>query len=310
MPLTYKCLFVKKAKMIISLIGFMGCGKSSVGRRLSELLCCRFIDLDNVIEEREGRTIAEIFAEDGEAGFRNLELKVLDNIVCKESAGQWAPLAPSHFVGPSPTCYRRLFAAKVHWTICKPLTRVRRCQFHPNASPISETIAATETVTFFDLSTLHNDQSNQHCHPEFSSCHPERSEVIDEVAEANAKESPILVLSLGGGTVMTPQCAELVKEKTLCIYLKASVDTLMERLASETESRPLLCQNISSSMPAEEAEEARRNHEAEQPDLLLRNCIEALLAERSATYENTASIIIDTDGKSISAIANEILANC
>lgn len=109
---------------------------------------------------------------------------------------------------------------------------------------------------------------------------------------------------------MTPQCAELVKEKTLCIYLKASVDTLMERLASETESRPLLCQNISSSMPAEEAEETRRNHEAEQPDLLLRNRIEALLAERSATYENTASIIIDTDGKSISAIANEILANC
>ena len=292
MPLTYKCLFVKKAKMIISLIGFMGCGKSSVGRRISELLCCRFIDLDNVIEEREGRTIAEIFAAEGEARFRNLELKVLDNIVRKESARQWAPLAPSHFVGPS------------------PYAGVRRCQFRPNASPISETIAATETVTFFDLSTLHNDQSNQHCHPEFSSCHPERSEVIEEVAEANAKESPILVLSLGGGTVMTPQCAELVKEKTLCIYLKASVDTLMERLASETESRPLLCQNISSSMPAEEAEEARRNHEAEQPDLLLRNCIEALLAERSATYENTASIIIDTDGKSISTIANEIIANC
>ena len=109
---------------------------------------------------------------------------------------------------------------------------------------------------------------------------------------------------------MTPQCAELVKEKTLCIYLRASVNTLMERLVSKTESRPLLCQNISSSMPAEEAGEARRNHEVEQPDLLLRNCIEALLAERSATYENTASIIIDTDGKSISAIANEILANC
>ena len=109
---------------------------------------------------------------------------------------------------------------------------------------------------------------------------------------------------------MTPQCADMVKENTICVYLRACVDTLMQRLVSETESRPLLCQNISSSMPAEEAEEARRNHEAEQPDLLLRNCIEALLSERSATYENTASIIIDTDGKSISAIANEILANC
>ena len=235
MPLTYKCLFVKKTKMIISLIGFMGCGKSSVGRSLSELLCCPFIDLDDVIEEREGRTITEIFAEDGEAGFRNLELKVLDNIVCKESARQWA-------------------------------------------SPISSTKETSKS----DLQTLYG----------------------------TAASERMGVLALGGGTVMTPQCAELVKEKTLCIYLRASVNTLMERLVSKTESRPLLCQNISSSMPAEEAEEARRNHEAEQPDLLLRNCIEALLAERSATYENTASIIIDTDGKSISAIANEILANC
>ena len=48
----------------------MGCGKSSVGRRLSELLCCSFIDLDDVIEEREGRSIPEIFATEGEATFR------------------------------------------------------------------------------------------------------------------------------------------------------------------------------------------------------------------------------------------------
>ena len=221
--------------MIISLIGFMGCGKSSVGRRLSELLCCPFIDLDEAVVEAVGKSIPEIFATDGEAGFRNLELKVLDNIVCKESARQWA-------------------------------------------SPISSTKETSKS----DLQTLYG----------------------------TAASERMGVLALGGGTVMTPQCAELVKDKTLCIYLRASVNTLMERLVSKTESRPLLCQNISSSMPAEEAEEARRNHEAEQPDLLLRNCIEALLAERSATYENTASIIIDTDGKSISAIANEILANC
>ena len=54
--------------MIISITGFMGCGKSSVGKRLSELLCCRFMDLDEVIVEREGRSIPEIFAEDGEGG--------------------------------------------------------------------------------------------------------------------------------------------------------------------------------------------------------------------------------------------------
>ena len=88
---------------------------------------------------------------------------------------------------------------------------------------------------------------------------------------------------------MTPQCAELAKEKTLCIYLKASVDTLMQRLASETESRPLLRQDISC-------------------DHQLRDRIEALLAERSATYENTAHIVIDTDAKSIETIASEIIS--
>ena len=86
---------------------------------------------------------------------------------------------------------------------------------------------------------------------------------------------------------MTPQCAELVMEKTLCIYLKASVDTLMKRLASETESRPLLDSNTSSSM---------------------QNRIEDLLAQRSTTYENTASITIDTDGKSIEEIAASLAA--
>ena len=49
----------------------MGCGKSSVGRRLSELLCCSFMDLDEVIEQQTGRTIPEIFATDGEAAFHH-----------------------------------------------------------------------------------------------------------------------------------------------------------------------------------------------------------------------------------------------
>ena len=73
--------FSEQRILIISLIGFMGCGKSSVGRRLSQLLCCPFIDLDDVIEEREGRTIAEIFAAEGEAGFREIELESLLTVV-------------------------------------------------------------------------------------------------------------------------------------------------------------------------------------------------------------------------------------
>ena len=59
----------------------MGCGKSSVGRRLSDLLCCPFMDLDEVIEQQSERTIPEIFATDGEAAFRQMELAALQNIV-------------------------------------------------------------------------------------------------------------------------------------------------------------------------------------------------------------------------------------
>ena len=59
----------------------MGCGKSSVGRELSELLCCRFVDLDAEIEARCGCTVAEIFARSGEAEFRRLEAQTLKDIL-------------------------------------------------------------------------------------------------------------------------------------------------------------------------------------------------------------------------------------
>ena len=59
----------------------MGCGKSSVGRKLSELLCCPFMDLDAEIEARRGCTVAEIFARSGEAEFRRLEAQTLKDIL-------------------------------------------------------------------------------------------------------------------------------------------------------------------------------------------------------------------------------------
>jgi shikimate kinase len=63
--------------MIISLTGFMGCGKSSVGKVLSARLGCPFTDLDAAIVERIGCTIPEFFARHGEADFRTLESDVL-----------------------------------------------------------------------------------------------------------------------------------------------------------------------------------------------------------------------------------------
>ena len=61
----------------IVLTGFMGSGKSTVGRSLAQRLGWRFVDLDNLIEQRDGRTVSRIFAESGEAAFRTLETEAL-----------------------------------------------------------------------------------------------------------------------------------------------------------------------------------------------------------------------------------------
>ena len=61
----------------IYLIGYMGCGKSYWGKRLADSLSFDFIDLDNLIEEREGMTIPDIFSQFGETSFRKREQKAL-----------------------------------------------------------------------------------------------------------------------------------------------------------------------------------------------------------------------------------------
>ena len=160
----------------------MGCGKSSVGRELARLLCCPFMDLDEVIEEAEGRSIPEIFANDGEAAFRRMEAEHLQILL------------DSHNISA--------------------------------------------------------------------------------------------VVALGGGTVMTEECAEMVREKTMCVYLRATVETLVRNLDGESENRPMLSN--------EEPLNVRVAH---------------LLALRSGTYEQTAHMVIDTDGKSVEEIAMEIHRN-
>ena len=189
----------------------MGCGKSSVGRRLSQLLCCRFIDLDEAVEQVAGKRIPEIFASEGEAAFRRLETQILKDILSAEHERQCAP--------------------------CE-VGRV-------NETPM--TISA--------------------------------------------------VLALGGGTVMTPECADMVRENTCCIYLRASVNTLLERLSSNTSNRPLLTRDPHAAFQGAQ----RRGNPS------LHSRIDELMSQRSSTYEKTANIIIDTDDKSIEQICSEIV---
>ena len=64
----------------IVLIGFMGSGKSTVGRELQHRLGYPLVDMDQVIEQRTGKSITTIFAEVGEEGFREMETRLLEEL--------------------------------------------------------------------------------------------------------------------------------------------------------------------------------------------------------------------------------------
>lgn len=65
-------------KSNIALIGFMGSGKSTVGRQLAKALDMKFIDIDKMIAMKEKKSIAEIFAEKGERYFRDVERQIIE----------------------------------------------------------------------------------------------------------------------------------------------------------------------------------------------------------------------------------------
>ena len=64
----------------IILMGFMGAGKTTIGKKLSKALNWEFIDTDAYIEEEQRRKISDIFAEDGEMAFRDMETDLLKRL--------------------------------------------------------------------------------------------------------------------------------------------------------------------------------------------------------------------------------------
>lgn len=79
----------------IFLVGFMGCGKSTFGRQLAKAFEYAFIDMDTYIEERAGKTVPQIFEQDGEAHFRALEHQAIqdlsEQVHCVIATGGGAP---------------------------------------------------------------------------------------------------------------------------------------------------------------------------------------------------------------------------
>lgn len=70
--------------MKITLLGFMGSGKSTLGRVLAKKLKFNFVDLDDYIESKEHSSISEIFVKEEEAGFRDMEHDYLEEVIAKD----------------------------------------------------------------------------------------------------------------------------------------------------------------------------------------------------------------------------------
>ena len=152
--------------MIISLIGFMGAGKTTIGKQLAQSVKCPFVDLDAYIEEKEGKTISEIFDQSGEKGFRDMELNYLQDIL--------------------------------------------------------EDHIAEHPETLEDL-------------PPFT---PEVTEDDAPVTVRNCS----MILSLGGGIVTNPECADLISRFTYCMYIHTDIEVIKQRLSQQAEAagRPML----------------------------------------------------------------------
>ncbi len=72
-------------KTNIALIGFMATGKSAVGKVLAEKLRRKFVELDSLIEQKAGKSIPEIFQQNGEVAFRELEIEVAKEITSQKN---------------------------------------------------------------------------------------------------------------------------------------------------------------------------------------------------------------------------------
>lgn len=114
----------------IVIIGFMGCGKTTVGEELARQLNCGFVDLDSFISSREGRSPADIITQDGEVAFREFETLALRDVlhnrqvqVIALGGGTWVIPANRTIVAlydcltvwldtPFETCWQRIEGAK------------------------------------------------------------------------------------------------------------------------------------------------------------------------------------------------------
>jgi shikimate kinase len=117
----------------IVLIGLMGAGKTTVGRILADRLGWSFLDLDERIESQNGRTVAEIFAQDGEKEFRRLERQLTAELASAEHivlapGGGWALYGKNTTAISADTAF--------FWLQVSPEEAVNRLGMAPESRPL------------------------------------------------------------------------------------------------------------------------------------------------------------------------------
>lgn len=117
-------------RRLLCLIGFMGCGKTSVGRLLARQLGWHFVDLDECIERQTGLTISEIFAREGEPAFRLVEHQVLAQAVGRATENERATvlaLGGGTIAQPQNLELLRRAGCTLVWLHCPIEELLRRC---------------------------------------------------------------------------------------------------------------------------------------------------------------------------------------
>ena len=116
------------------LVGFMGCGKTTVGRLLAQRMAWKFVDLDSLIEKEEGSTIAEIFSRVGEPAFRQRERALLERIVSEipQAGGRVVALGGGTFAQPANLELLQRGQAITIWLECPVEELLMRCALVSN----------------------------------------------------------------------------------------------------------------------------------------------------------------------------------